>query len=239
MLDSLSSKVSQMNEKMYDFEQNKRNNLIFYGINQDPGETQESLVINIQKLIKEKMLLRREMNITQANRDDHGPAVSGRRPVIVTFENFKDREAVLRRADYLKKCNMQLTEDFSKSVREQRAHLARFMKNWKRQSPKSYAFLRYDKLYIDNRLFVFDKEKQEVVEQEGHESTGEKSGLSRQGSRPGSSASRVWSRPSSSLTRQLSRSNSRPNSSAMPRSSSNVSLNRPKSVTRLPRTMSA
>ena len=65
MLDSLSSKVSQMNEKMYDFEQNKRNNLIFYGMNQDPGETQESLAINVQKLIKEKMLLRREMIITQ------------------------------------------------------------------------------------------------------------------------------------------------------------------------------
>ena len=105
------------------------------------------------------------------------------------------------------------------------------MKNWKRQSPKSYCFLRYDKLYIDNRLFVFDKEKQEVVEQDGHENTGERGPVSR----PGSSASRVWSRPSSSLTRQLSRSNSRPGSSAMTRSTSNVSLNRPKSFTRLPR----
>ena len=41
------------------------------------------------------------------------------------------------------------------------------MKNWKRQSPSSYCFLRYDKLYIDNRLFVFDKEKGEVVAGEG------------------------------------------------------------------------
>ena len=57
-----------MNEKMYDFEQNKRNNLIFYGMNQEPGETPESLAISIQKLIKEKMLLRREMNITQVRR---------------------------------------------------------------------------------------------------------------------------------------------------------------------------
>ena len=57
-----------MNEKMYDFEQNKRNNLIFYGMSQDPGETPESLAISIQKLIKDKMLLRREMNITQVMR---------------------------------------------------------------------------------------------------------------------------------------------------------------------------
>ena len=68
MLDTLSSKVSQMNEKMYDFEQNKRNNLIFYGMTQDAGETPETLAINVQKLIKEKMLLRREMNITQVRR---------------------------------------------------------------------------------------------------------------------------------------------------------------------------
>ena len=57
-----------MNEKMYDFEQNKRNNLIFYGLSQDAGENPESLAINIQKLIKDKMLLRREMNITQVRR---------------------------------------------------------------------------------------------------------------------------------------------------------------------------
>ena len=43
--------------------------------------------------------------------------------------------------------------------------VCRFMKNWKRQSPSSYCFLRYDKLYIDNRLFVWDKERQDVVEQ--------------------------------------------------------------------------
>ena len=73
------------------------------------------------------------------------------------------------------------------------------MKNWKRQSPSSYCFLRYDKLYIDNRLFVYDKEKGEVVEGEG----GGQGGLGGPPplSRPGSSASRVWSRPSSSLTR--------------------------------------
>ena len=34
-------------------------------------------------------------------------------------------EPLLRRADYLKKCNMSVTEDFSKSVREQRTHLAK------------------------------------------------------------------------------------------------------------------
>ena len=48
MLESLSNRVSTMNEKMYDFEANKRNNLIFYGISNDPSETSESLIAKMQ-----------------------------------------------------------------------------------------------------------------------------------------------------------------------------------------------
>ena len=33
---------------MYDFEANKRNNLIFYGIPNDPNESSESLVVKMQ-----------------------------------------------------------------------------------------------------------------------------------------------------------------------------------------------
>ena len=56
-----------MNEKMYDFEQNKRNNLIFYGLPSDHEETPESLALSVQRLLKEKMLLKREMIITQVH----------------------------------------------------------------------------------------------------------------------------------------------------------------------------
>ena len=56
-----------MNEKMYDFEANKRNNLIFYGLPSDHEETPESLALSVQRLLKEKMLLKREMIITQVH----------------------------------------------------------------------------------------------------------------------------------------------------------------------------
>ena len=71
MLDSLSSRVSQMNEKMYDFEQNKRNNLIFYGVPIELDENSESLAMTIQKIIKEKMLIKRDMIITQVTHIDN------------------------------------------------------------------------------------------------------------------------------------------------------------------------
>ena len=39
----LISEVSEVSDKILDFEKNKRNNLIFYGVPDDPEETQRSL----------------------------------------------------------------------------------------------------------------------------------------------------------------------------------------------------
>ena len=52
LLDGLAGKVNDMNEKMYDFEQNKRNNLIFYGIGNDPDETSHSLAVKMTGVIR-------------------------------------------------------------------------------------------------------------------------------------------------------------------------------------------
>lgn len=43
-----------------------------------------------------------------------GPDVAGCRPVVVTFEDFNDREQVLRKAGMLKGNNIHITEDMSK-----------------------------------------------------------------------------------------------------------------------------
>ena len=73
------------------------------------------------------------------------------------FEKYsltlRDREAVLRRADYLKKCNMSVSEDFSKSVREQRMHLAK-------------SVLYYQQIDVDMKDFVFFKVYEELEETE-------------------------------------------------------------------------
>lgn len=43
-----------------------------------------------------------------------GPDVAGVRPVVVTFEDFNDREQVLRKAGMLKGNNIHVTEDMSR-----------------------------------------------------------------------------------------------------------------------------
>ena len=46
-------RVDEINEKMYDFEANKRNNLIFYGIANETRETQPKLLQKATKLLPE------------------------------------------------------------------------------------------------------------------------------------------------------------------------------------------
>ena len=41
-------RVDDINEKMYEFEANKRNNLIFYGIQPEPRETPSMLLSKVK-----------------------------------------------------------------------------------------------------------------------------------------------------------------------------------------------
>ena len=113
---------------MYEFEQNKKNNLILYGITTKHPETSESLRTRIATILRDNLSIRREIPLLKANRVHTGPEVRGCRPVLITFETFKDRETVLRLAKVLKKANVIVTEDLSKRTRESRQELRKFMR---------------------------------------------------------------------------------------------------------------
>ena len=65
-------------------------------------------------IVKSSLALRREIVLTKVSRLYTGPEVSGCRPVVVTFEDFKDREEVLRKTSMLRSSNIHITEDMSK-----------------------------------------------------------------------------------------------------------------------------
>lgn len=56
-----------------------------------------SLTNKITTLIKAHVSIKRELPIMKASRVYSGPEVRGTRPVLVTFESFKDRDEVLRK----------------------------------------------------------------------------------------------------------------------------------------------
>ena len=82
--------------------------------------------------------------------------MSGSKPVLVTFENFKDREDILRKGNLLKGSNIHITEDLSKRTRESRNELRKYMRKVKRNNPSASCFLQYDKLYVDSKIYVFN-----------------------------------------------------------------------------------
>ena len=113
---------------MYEFEQSKKNNLILYGITTRHPETSESLRTRVSTIFRDNLNIKRDLPVLRATRVQTGPEVRGCRPVLVTFETFKDRETVLRLAKVLKKANVIVTEDLSKRTRESRQELRKFMR---------------------------------------------------------------------------------------------------------------
>ena len=80
--------LDRVQEKMYDFEVNKKNNLIFYGIPNEINEKEAQLVQKIKDLVRHNMKIRRDIVITAATRMHTGPEVFNCRPALVTFEEI-------------------------------------------------------------------------------------------------------------------------------------------------------
>ena len=103
------AELERVQEKMYDFELNKKNNLIFYGIPNEVNEKEPQLIMKIKEMIRNHMKIRRDVIISSASRLYTGPEVFGCRPTLVTFEEFRDREEVLKNSKLLKKPTISVT----------------------------------------------------------------------------------------------------------------------------------
>ena len=152
---------------MYDFEINKKNNLIFYGIPNEINEKEPQLVAKIKDMIRNHMKIRRDIVITSATRMYTGPEVFNCRPTLVTFEEFRDREEVLKNSKLLKKPTISVTEDLSKRTRVARQELRKFMRHVKKVNPEKRVCLQYDKLYIDGKLYAYSESSGKVEQQMG------------------------------------------------------------------------
>ena len=167
-IESSASMIEDIEEKMYDFEVSKKNNLIFYGIPAPRNETRHSLAKTIQDILHSVLNITREVTLESAIRLMKGPEVRGCRPVLVTFSYFRDREEIFQKSKLLQtNCSILVTEDMSKKTREARYELQKFLVKLARSRPSKKAFIRYDKLYVDGAVFVFSEEERRVVPYQG------------------------------------------------------------------------
>ena len=63
--ETVMERVEEINEKMYDFEANKRNNLIFYGLPNESREVQSALQQKITQIIRTNMGIRRDIPVAK------------------------------------------------------------------------------------------------------------------------------------------------------------------------------
>ena len=77
--------VENIQEKIYEFESNMKNNLILYGISQEERETGERLVSKVREIIRAHFKIARDVVLTNVTRVYTGPEVQGCRPVLGRF----------------------------------------------------------------------------------------------------------------------------------------------------------
>lgn len=179
-IESSENLIENIEEKMYDFEISKRNNLIFYGIPAPRNETRHSLAKTIQDIVQNVLNITRDIQIETAIRLMKGPEVRGCRPVLVTFSYFRDRDEIFQKSKLLQtNCSILVTEDMSKKTREARYELQKYLVKLARSRPSKKAQIRYDKLYVDGMVYVYNDEEKQVVPYEGHGRLSRMSSLSR------------------------------------------------------------
>lgn len=76
---------------------------------------------------------------------------SNNRPIIVNFSSFKIKQDLLSKGFKLKDSGFSVSEDFSANVRYERKQLLEFARE-----QESNFKLRFNKLIIDGKTFIFD-----------------------------------------------------------------------------------
>ena len=71
----------------------------------------------------------------------------------------------------MKGSKIHVTEDMNKKTRDSRTELRRFMRAVKRNNPGASCVLHYDKLYVDNKVFVYNDVQGKVIQQNHEEQT--------------------------------------------------------------------
>lgn len=158
----LRKKVDSLEEKLdYIENQSRRNNLVVRGIPEE-GRGRESWdqcrLLVVQYLDTEMGIKIEESDIERAHRI---PGRNKPRAIVVKFINYNVRERVFAAKRNIKTPSFSISEDFSKRIQEERRHLIVEMKAARQQEMK--ATITYNKLRINDEVYMFDRKTQKVV----------------------------------------------------------------------------
>lgn len=160
----------------------RKNNLLFMGVDDKPSdvnnvfedisnkssnqkESWEECEMKIRLFLESVLELGKEF--AENVQIEHVQRVRGterKRPIIVRFLSYRDRNLVLKTAKNILKQSQtyRVNEDFTPSVRTARKNLSPFLLRARENGSK--VSMRQDKLLIDSKLYTFDAETQDIQE---------------------------------------------------------------------------
>ena len=142
-------------------DQSRRNNLKFFGI-PDTGawESWEQSEANIRTILSEKMKFSNAetIGITRAHRlskttntRDSRKQENDPRPIIVKFDSFKDRQAIIMASGKLRNTPLSITEDFCARTNKYRNEILKPRMDAQRDAGK-YAVMRHRRLIVKDKI---------------------------------------------------------------------------------------
>ena len=149
------SKIVKANEKLhYEFEtiqcESMRDNLLFHGLKE---KDEEDCIQLIKRICSNDLGIEDDLNIKVAYRlgkkvDLYNPSndTERTRPELVKFSDRKKRDNIRKNSNKLKGSNISITDQYPKSVVENRKYLNRLLKQVRNTDVK--AVLIRDKLFI-------------------------------------------------------------------------------------------
>ena len=146
-------------DKLSSLETHSRyNNLVFEGIPEAPGETDEQSETKAKDIIKNSMHVEQELNFSTAHRLGPKPKDNKPRPLIVKFQNAKDRKSVWKKRFSLKHTNYIVQENYSRRTDDKRKLYYPIVK--KANSMEEYknkVFINADKLVYAGKEYSQDE----------------------------------------------------------------------------------
>ena len=166
---TLQTKIEDLTDKCNNLEsQSRRQNLRFFNINEDTKETWDQTEGKVRSYIADDLEIdSRDIQIERAHRL---PGRNSPRPILVKFSFYKDKDRILQKYKEKSRAHRQqassadtsktvyLSEDFPEYIRKIRKQLHPFLQE--AIDSGSHAYLRYDKLIIDRKTFVYNPQTQ-------------------------------------------------------------------------------
>ena len=149
-----SKKESDLKAQVLDIQcRSMRDNLIFYRIPEEKGETDDDCVRKILTFMEEMFEIEKATTEIKLHRTHRMGRFSPTktRPIVAKFAYYTDREKVRKSANKLKNTSYGISQQFPKEIMDTRRKLVPIMKEARGKGQDAYIVV--DKLYIDKQLY--------------------------------------------------------------------------------------